>query len=133
MTTKSDGVVISNCTTSLSAAIVRLTAFATIVILLAGCGPSTAPGQPTASQDPVAVAGDEAAAPPPETACDARAAASFVGQSATPDVVEAARQAAQAAEARVIPKDGGATRDFKPDRLNVMLDEVGRIAELRCG
>ena len=133
MTAKNDGVAFSNYTTSFSFAIARLTAFTTIVILLAGCGPSTAPNESSASSDPVAVSGDEAAAPAPETDCDAEAAASFVGQAATPDVVEAARLAAHAAEVRVIPKDGGATRDFKPGRLNVMLDEAGQIAELRCG
>jgi hypothetical protein len=104
-----------------------------MVMLLASCTPSTTPGQSPTSQDPVAVAGEEAAAPTPETECDAEGAASFVGQPATPEIVEAARVAAHAAEVRVIPKDGGATRDFKPGRLNLMLDEAGRIAELRCG
>jgi hypothetical protein len=61
------------------------------------------------------------------------AAASLVGQSATADIVEADRQAALTAEVRVIANDGGATRDFKPSRLNVMLDEAVPIAKLGAG
>ena len=133
MTPSDDGDTLGHHAKSRCIALVRLTAQAALVVLVAGCAPSTGPGQSSASSDPVAVAGDEAAAPTPETDCNAEAAVSFIGQIATPDVVEAARLAAHAAEARVIPKDGGATRDFKPNRLNVMLDEAGRIAEFRCG
>lgn len=40
---------------------------------------------------------------------------------------------ANAATSRVLHPDDAATMDFRPDRLNILLDDGGQIDGLRCG
>jgi hypothetical protein len=93
------------------------------LITLAACAPISAQEPPSSDPAPQAPAGN----------CNAEAARAFVGR--TPD--EATQRAAQTASGgaivRVIPHDGMATMDFREDRLNLRLDEAGRIGSVDCG
>lgn len=40
---------------------------------------------------------------------------------------------ANAPVARVLRPDDAATKDMRPDRLNIMLSEDGKVNDLRCG
>ncbi|MCO5056069.1 I78 family peptidase inhibitor [Thermomonas sp.] len=89
------------------------------VLLLSACA-----GQPAA---------DAPAASPTMQACNAEAASGLVGQPATPTNVEAARLAAGAASVRALGPSDPMTLDFRGDRLNVIKDAAGAIAQVRCG
>ncbi|MFZ5635338.1 MAG: I78 family peptidase inhibitor [Pseudomonadota bacterium] len=102
------------------------------MISIAGCAP-------IASQDPPP--GTEAT-PEPEIrvgpgledgACRAEAAQRFVGRMPDEDTVREAMAASGAATVRVIAHDTMVTMDYRGDRLNLRLDESGRIAAIACG
>lgn len=65
--------------------------------------------------------------------CDAEAAQRFVGQRADEATVRAAVAASGATLARVIGPGMMVTMDFRGDRLNLRLDEAGRIVAITCG
>lgn len=82
------------------------------------------------------------AAPPssaiaPETdagVCNPDAAMQFVGQQANAANVEAARAAAvPTGTVRVIAPGQAVTMDYRPDRLNIEVDDQRVILKLRCG
>ena len=65
--------------------------------------------------------------------CNAEAAQGFVGQSATPDVVEQARKAASAGIARVLKPGQVVTMEYRGDRLDVDVDDANVVTGVRCG
>lgn len=73
------------------------------------------------------------ATPPSAGACNASAIQPYVGQLATPTVVEAARKAAGAELVRALKPDDAATMDYRIERLNIMLDDGRRIVSATCG
>jgi hypothetical protein len=46
---------------------------------------------------------------------------------------DAVRHDAQARIARVLRPGDPATMDFRPERLNIMVDDLGQITDLTCG
>lgn len=95
------------------------------LLTLAACAPLPAQEPPPQADDPV-----------PEQAgatCDADAARAFIGRMPDAATQRAAQTASGAASVRVIPHDGMATLDFREDRLNLRLDEAGRIGSVDCG
>lgn len=68
-----------------------------------------------------------------EETCNAEAAQSLVGRSASEAVVKQAVAASGAKSVRVIPHDGMVTMDYRGDRLNIQLDEQGKIVAITCG
>ncbi len=68
-----------------------------------------------------------------EGSCDAEAAQRFVGQKADETNVKAAVAASGAKAARVIKPDMMVTMDFRGDRLNIRVDDAGRIIAVTCG
>lgn len=68
-----------------------------------------------------------------EETCNAEAAQSLVGRSASEAVVKQAVAASGAKSVRVIPHDGMVTMDYRGDRLNIQLDEHGKIVAITCG
>lgn len=66
-------------------------------------------------------------------ACDAGPAQRFVGQPASAANVEAARRAAGARTVRSLTPGQPMTMDYRGDRLNVLQDAAGRIAQITCG
>jgi hypothetical protein len=67
------------------------------------------------------------------TACDAARAQFVVGQPATPENLEAAREAAGAAIVRTIRPGEVVTMEFRADRLTMDLDAQDIVREVRCG
>lgn len=96
------------------------------LLTLAACAP-------IAAQDPPQQDGAAAGPEQPAASCDAEAAQSFVGRLPDDATVRAAQTASGAASVRVIPHDGMVTLDYREDRLNLQLDESGRIAAVSCG
>jgi hypothetical protein len=71
--------------------------------------------------------------PPASAACNADAAQSAVGKTATPDVVEQARTDAGADMARVLKPGQVVTMEYREGRLNVHVDANNVIESVRCG
>jgi len=108
--------------------------------------PSDAPA-PDASVDGGAEAGSGGGAPPPgsppapeviagpglEESCDASRVQDVVGKKPEQALVDDAVRRSGAKAVRVIPHDGMVTMDYRGDRLNLQLDEAGRIVSARCG
>lgn len=102
-----------------------------LAFALAAC--STA-GEPTSSE-PMPVNGS-----PPlvidddfNESCDAKAAEQYVGQMLDEALGERAKAATGARGVRVIRPGMAVTMDYRPGRLNIELDEAGRIVRFRCG
>ena len=68
-----------------------------------------------------------------EESCDAEAAQRFVGQKADETTVKAAVAASGAKSARVIKPDTMVTMDFRGDRVNIRVDDAGKIIAVTCG
>lgn len=101
---------------------------------LVGGAPRTVEGGPGAGEIPPVP--DEHIRVGPgldEAACKAEAAQRFVGRSANETVVKQAVAASGAKTVRVIPHDGMVTMDYRGDRLNIQLDEQGKIVSIACG
>ncbi len=95
------------------------------LMTLAACAPLPAQDPPPQASDP---------APEQTTGtCNAEAARPFIGRMPDEATQRAAQTASGAASVRVIPHDGMATLDFREDRLNLRLDEAGRIGSVDCG
>lgn len=91
------------------------------LLLLAGC--AARPGDPPDPNIPG----------PAYKQCDAAPAAQNVGKMADPALVEAARRASGAAIARTLTPGTMVTMEYRPDRLNVVVDDRGRVTAIRCG
>ena len=64
--------------------------------------------------------------------CNAAPAQAFIGQAGTATVTEKARVASGAAMARVLRPHQPATLEFNPERLNLLVDDKGRITAAAC-
>jgi hypothetical protein len=102
-------------------------------VLLAACTSTTPASDNTMSTDPAASTPSAAAPPSMASDCKAEAAQQFVGQKATPEVVEAARVAAGAAIVRALRPDMPTTMDYRVDRLNLRTDTNDVVASVDCG
>ena len=80
----------------------------------------------------VAIAGCTVTVEPPPS-CDAAAASFLIGTPATAANVETARLAAGASVVRVLEPGEIVTMEFRADRLNVELDGLDFIRDVRCG
>ena len=65
-------------------------------------------------------------------AVNAAPAQCFVGQAGTASVTEKARVASGAAMARVLRPNQPVTREYNPERLNLLLDDKGQIKAVTC-
>lgn len=120
---------------------------ASLALLLGACAPS--PESAPATSDPAPAASDPApAAPEPapqasidlvpdddemSATCDAEPVQGLIGQEATEATVTKATADSGSATVRVLKPGDAATMDFRPDRLNVHVDDAGLIESLRCG
>lgn len=80
-------------------------------------------------------ADDPAPAAPelPGGACDTTALAALVGKPFTPALEADARARAKPRTVRAIRPGMAVTMDFRPDRLNIDIDEKNMVAGFRCG
>jgi len=69
----------------------------------------------------------------PAPRCRAAGAQAELGKTVSEQVVDDARYAAGAMRTRVIRPGQAVTMDADPQRLNIEVDETGRIRRLRCG
>lgn len=105
-------------------------------LALMACTPPSPPASPASeAAAPSARAPVEAAGGMPAAAgaCDASHIQGVVGQVASPERAEAARQQAGARTVRVIGHDEIVTKEFNASRLNLHLDTQGRVARVYCG
>lgn len=93
---------------------------ATLCTALAACTTNPAPPM----SDPT---------PPVAAQCNPQPAQSLVGQPATPQNVELARQRAGARIARVLKPGQMVTMEFMEGRLNIYVDARNVIENIRCG
>jgi hypothetical protein len=73
------------------------------------------------------------AEPAPTDTCSLALTARFIGARAVGEVRNAVQQVAQPHPVRWIAPGQAITIDQNPERLNVITDETGRIAVMRCG
>lgn len=71
--------------------------------------------------------------PSGEMTCNADAAQSYVGQTATSDVGAAILKATGARTLRWGPPRSAMTMDYRPDRVNIMYDDASKITQVTCG
>ena len=90
--------------------------------LLAGCASSTAPSEQPA----------RASAAIPER-CSTEPLADLIGKPGSQELLYQARQRSGAQRARMLNPDDMMTMDYDSQRLNVDLDEQGRVYRLSCG
>lgn len=99
---------------------VRLLALAA-ALPLAACMSSEAPAESTPTP------------PSGEMTCNADAAQSYVGQTATSDVGAAILKATGARALRWGPPRSAMTMDYRQDRVNIMYDDASKITQITCG
>ena len=69
----------------------------------------------------------------PDARCRAAGAEAELGKNVDDEVAENARMGAGAMRARIVRPGQAVTMDADPQRLNIEVDETGRIRRLRCG
>lgn len=77
--------------------------------------------------------GAEPAPTPAPMTCNADGGASFVGQTATPELGAAIVKATGARTLRWGPPRSPMTMDYRQDRVNVMYDDAYKIEKVTCG
>lgn len=101
--------------------IARLPLSALFLAAMAGCTAQTAvepaPIPPVASESP---------------GCGAEQLGAYVGRDATDDTLAAIRGWRGENPVRVLKPGSIMTMDYRPNRLNVYLDDKGRITEFKC-
>lgn len=80
------------------------------------------------AQDPMSPAPGQVATP-----CDTEAVQGLIGQQGSEAVYDKATQDAGARQYRALGPQDAATMDFREDRLNIELDDGGKITGFRCG
>jgi hypothetical protein len=97
-------------------------------------GESTAGSKPRMKSGPLPPEEQIRVGPGLEDAgCNAEAAQRFVGRNADEDTVRAAVSASGAKAVRVIEPDMMVTMDYRGDRLNIRVDDTGKIIGVACG
>lgn len=86
-----------------------------------------------AADSAATTADGNASTPPPPLSCDATAVQGLVGEASSDELVEQARTDAGADSVRVLKPGQAVTLEFNGARLNVEVDEDGRVVSLRCG
>jgi hypothetical protein len=65
--------------------------------------------------------------------CDAQPVQKLIGTKLTPDVENQVRQASSSGRTRVLKPGEVMTMEYDPKRINLILDQQGALAALRCG
>jgi hypothetical protein len=113
---------------------------AATLALMAGCT-SLAPGKAASTPPPARTAAQQPPAPPVGAsdapvggACNAQGAQWALGRNATAKVVEEARTRSGARMARVLYKgQAAAAQEIDPERLNLEVNDSGKVTGARCG
>jgi Peptidase inhibitor I78 family len=98
-----------------------------LAVALSACGPAmTKPGDGAPD-------GGGTAPPVSRGPCQADGAQSFVGQKASGDVQEQARNAAGASIVRTLQPGQPITKEFNGERLNLHVDADNNVIRVNCG
>jgi hypothetical protein len=92
---------------------------AAALLALAGCAAEDPPLRPAPS-------------PPADTDCGAGQLGAYIGHEATETVIAAIRQWRGDNPVRVLKPGSAMTMDYRPGRLNLFLDDRGRIEKFTC-
>ena len=95
-----------------------------VATVLAGC--STGGSSGTAGNAPAAPAGNDGR-------CGARGAGFAGGKPGTPDLLEQARKASGSQMARILKPHDVITLEYRSERLNLNVDEQGKVIRVNCG
>lgn len=95
-----------------------------VAAALAGC--STGGSSDAAGTAPVAAAGGDGR-------CSASGADFTVGKPGTPELLEQARKASGAQIARILKPQDVVTLEYRSERLNLNVDQQGRVVRANCG
>ena len=79
------------------------------------------------------LAGCTTAADPPPAKCEVEPLRALIGQPATDELGKEALRLSQARTLRWKPPGAIITMDFRPDRLNMSLDDQHRVIGFDCG
>lgn len=71
--------------------------------------------------------------PPPPGQCNAEGARWAIGMSPDPDVVDRVTRDTGSRDVRVLHPGTPATMDYRPDRVNIDVNDRGAITGIRCG
>ena len=74
----------------------------------------------------------EAMPPPPSEGCGAEQLSAYVGQPASEEVLARIRAWRGEHPIRVLKPGSAMTMDYRPERLNIYLDDSGIIKEFKC-
>lgn len=119
--------------------LVALLVGASLVLATAACAPArqTLPAEVPASASPSTPTSSPAQQLPTDgdanAQCSAAPTTRFVGQALDADVEQQAKAASGARSVRVVRPGMAVTMDYRYDRLNVEVDDAGRILRLHCG
>ena len=91
--------------------------------VLAGCSTG---GDAGGTQAPVAPAGNDGR-------CEASGADFAVGKQGSPELLEQARKASGSQMARILKPHDVVTLEYRSERLNLNVDEQGRVTRVNCG
>ncbi|MGE7989703.1 I78 family peptidase inhibitor [Pseudomonas sp. NPDC089554] len=95
-----------------------------VAAVLAGCSTGgSSGGDKAAPQAPVANDGR----------CNASGADFAIGKPGTPELLEQARKATGAQMARILHPHDVVTLEYRSDRLNLNVDEQGKVSRVNCG
>jgi len=100
---------------------------APLALALSACGNAREPTPMNEDTPPTVVAPDF------DATCNAEAGQQFVGQTLDDALSDRARAATGARGVRVIRPGMAVTMDYRADRLNIDVDEDGRITRVHCG
>ncbi|MDF0731681.1 I78 family peptidase inhibitor [Pseudomonas entomophila] len=95
-----------------------------VAAVLAGC--STGGSSAGGSAAPSAPAGGDGR-------CTASGADFAVGKQGTPELLEQARKASGAQMARILHPHDVVTLEYRSERLNLNVDEQGKVSRVNCG
>lgn len=106
---------------------------ALMAVILTGCAAQQGPAQvetlpPMMGTRPAGPAGA-----PQIDSCGLGSIGDLVGKAVTETMADDARKRSGARAARVIRPGTMVTMDFRPDRLNIDVDDKGIVTNLRCG
>ncbi|MBK4988557.1 MULTISPECIES: I78 family peptidase inhibitor [Pseudomonas] len=91
--------------------------------VLAGCSTG---GDAGGTQAPAAPAGNDGR-------CEASGADFAVGKQGSPELLEQARKASGSQMARILKPHDVVTLEYRSERLNLNVDEQGRVTRVNCG
>lgn len=95
-----------------------------VATVLAGC--STGGSSGGAGNVPAAPAGNDGR-------CEASGADFAVGKPGTPDLLEQARKASGSQMARILKPHDVITLEYRSERVNLNVDEQGKVIRVNCG